>query len=78
MAVINFFNDVFDTFSKTIEVKKGKVVSDIAEDYVKSISNLTETIEIYNIKTGETEYEAVPIASPKQSRPEVISLPFFI
>lgn len=64
MAVINFFNDVFGSVSRTEYINEKTTLKKIANQYIASIDN-EEVMEIYNIKTGETEYKVTTIENYK-------------
>lgn len=57
MALINICNDLFSSDYETINVNTGILLEDFIKDYVSQKDDLV-TQEVYNIKTGETEYIA--------------------
>ena len=57
MALINICNDLFSSDYETINVNTGVLLEDFIKDYISQKDDLV-TQEVYNIKTGETEYIA--------------------
>lgn len=64
MAVVNFYDDIFETVSESKKVKTGTQLRSLIEKHADARPD-KELHEVYNTKTGETEYIDLEINSYK-------------
>lgn len=65
MAQINFFDDIFDTVSKTDFCNKKLSVKKLVDNYIEEKGDNAQLFEVYNAETDTTEFKVVTISSYK-------------
>ena len=59
MAVINYYDDILETASKTETIQEPISIRDLVQKYIEEKSDDSQIIEIYHADTDTTEYKKV-------------------
>ena len=67
MAQINYYDDIFDTVSKTEFCNSDDNLRTLIENYIERKGDNAQLLEVYNCETDETSYKVVTVESYKVS-----------